>query len=275
MLSKLKIDRFRDRFFQKLDSKPSPIDLGIRTLDNKLNGLAPFVVILGEPKCCKSTILTQIAAKHLAQEWPLLWFDRENGHRRTIRRLMCSISGKCWDRLATYSPPKLNQMYDWIEKKDLFLSHDPVTPEVFHEIATAFVKHYHDKPCLIFLDSIQALRQDYNDRRSSIDKWLDCISDLKLEYEDRLVIVCTSEKNRAAYGETFKGGSKESGAIEYKAEQLLYLRAENNGMICVTILENRDGPDGVREGQVYLEKVLEDGTNPRSFVYRLQESMEI
>lgn len=275
MLAKLKLDRFRSRFFAKLDSKPSPIELGIRTLDNKLNGLAPFVVIMGEPKCCKSTVLTQIAAGHLAKDWPLLWFDRENGHRRTIRRLMCSISGKAWDRLSTYSPSKLNQMYDWICNKDIFLSHDPVTPEQFYETAVAFVKFFPDKPCLIFLDSIQALRKDYADRRAGIDKWLDCIEDLKMEYEDRLVIVCTSEKNRSAYGETYKGGSKESGSIEYKAEQLLDLAAMDNGMIRVTILENRDGPDGVREGQVYLEKVLEDGTNPRSFIYRLQESLEI
>lgn len=253
-----------ETFTEFLKKRRTGIDTGIPALDKGLLGLRGIVGILGSPGTCKSTLALQIAANHADRYGPVIYYDRENGKERLRSRLACNIGNQFEAKLqATQGGEKETQ--EAVRKLPILVFYQQSQEEVEEAIKTLLQEN---KNVMLVVDSLQAMPMIAEDKRYSIDAWLQYLDTLKLKYEGKLTTVVTSEKNRGFYKDSDLGGGKESGSIEYKCEIQLDL-VERDDEIQLTINKNRDGPKG---GVVRLERCLANPNDPFSFSFKLKES---
>jgi len=249
------------------------VTTGIDFFDKKLLGLRGLVGILGEPKACKSTLLLQIAAYNAQLGNPVYIIDRENGIARITQRLLCYYAQASWFRIQKLEREKLEGWLTRLATLPIYVDVDNLTFPELQDIVDELVQTYPGKSALLMIDSLQAMPVNYDNLRSSIDEWLVNLDSLKLRHEGKLTIIMTVEKRRGTYQNAAKDSGKESGRIEYKLEQQydMWYDAKKSCIIVECTL-NRDGPSNVR---VELDQVLEDPSNPSSFIFKLKDRKEL
>jgi replicative DNA helicase len=267
MLDRYKLGQDPARFVERVRRKVSGLQTGIDSLDRQLLGLSGLVGLLGSPGTFKSTLAQQIAAKTALDGCPVFYLDRENGRDRIERRVLCNLLGVSMDSLKAMPTTKLAEYDRKLSKLPLYICNEFLPFDEFRKRIDCMMETYPDKRGLIIIDSLQSLLGKEEEKRIVIDRWLTELDQTKLDYEDRLTIVVVSEKKRGTYDAAAKDGGKESGTIEYKVEQQLDLRLDNENII-LECTKDRDGPCDVN---VTLQKALQHKDNNRSFIYRLSE----
>lgn len=239
---------------------------GVLKLDKHL-GLRGMVGIVGEPKTFKSTFALQVAAHNLRLGNPVYWVDRENGKARINDALMVSHYDKPFKSL--YEQSNFNILQEKLVEFPFYYTNENATFEDLKADVDELYRIHPKQNALVVIDSLQSLRTNFQDIRLSIDEWLLNLDDLKLKYEGRITIFLICEKRRGTYGEANIDSAKESGRIEYKLEQQLDFRYDQESGD--TILEctlNRFGPRGFK---VQLQPVLDNPNDPESFLFKLKE----
>ena len=132
---------------------------------------------------------------------------------------------------------------------------------------------------MLVVDSLQAMPTLNDNKRYSIDQWLNGLDRIKLNHEQNLVILTPVEKRKGAYDSMGLDGGKESGSIEYKSEMVFNLSKPKDmetgrptGFINLTCLKDRDGPSNYI---VTLKPTLVIPHDKGSFCYRLEEVEEM
>lgn len=266
VLSSKRLGQKPDIFLKILRSQSSGLPTGLPEVDRQLLGLRGLVGILGEPKCCKSTLALQVAAHNARRGIPAYIVDRENGKDRITRRLLCQLFNVSAIELNKLPDEKIKDMLGKLGELPIFVTNDTLSfDQIDSDIEALFSKE--PEHVLLIVDSLQSLPQNLEDIRLSVDDWLLRLDALKLRYSGHLTILITVEKSRAAYGMASRFGGKESGRIEYKLEQQLDLRLSDSGEgVILECTLNRDGAAGM---QVGLRKVYKNDHDPNSFLFRL------
>lgn len=252
---------FRKYCARRLDG----VSTGIEVLDKVLLGLRGITIIQGSPGVTKSTLALQIAHHHARQAGPVIFYDRENGINRLRMRLLCqALELAETDILTKGLPPQdpLAGLPFWVVNH---LGLDELDP-LIGELVGAGPKK---KTVMLVVDSLQKLPKKFEDnKRLSVDYWMEGFDQLKLKYESNYVALVISEKNRGHYDEASLGGSKESGDNEYTGEVILDLRENKKTRdLILNIVKDRDGMAGF---ECNFVKELSDPNNPRSFIYKLK-----
>lgn len=269
-LSNRKLGLDTDKFMNRINRKVVGIQTGIKKLDEKLQGLAGFVSILGEPKACKSTFVMQLAlfnAKELGN--PVFFIDQENGKQRLTERILCNLHEQSWSSVRRMEG--LRERHQDLSKLPLYMNFGKTEmPEI--EMAIEEMLRLHPgKRALIIVDSLQSVARNLADLRMSVDQWLLDLDALKLKFDGQICIVIICEKRRGTYGEASVDAAKESGRIEYKVEQQLDMRNTGDEIIIECTL-NRDGPRGMK---VPLRKHFKDPSDEHSFTFKLEAIQEL
>lgn len=238
-------DKFEDYCLRRVPGLPT----GFKSIDDLIIGLPGVATVVGEPKCCKSTLALAIALHSAKAGHPVIFVDKENGLQRTRKRILCAVGNLTNGAVDSHNfTGKEQSKYDCavrqVQSMPFYYFSDVKAEELDDAIKEAIESH--GKRCLVVADSLQSLVADFNDRRSSVDHWVYLFNDLKIKYENQLTILMVSEKKRDSYGFASKSGGKESGAIEYKSEMVLdmYVTKEHPDQIHVDCVYNRDGDTG-------------------------------
>lgn len=247
------------------------IESGLKNLDVEIRGLQGIVGILGGPKACKSTLALQIALHNAAQGNPVLFIDRENGLMHMRERIICSHYNIPWSDFCKKTTEQKSKAFEALDKLPFFLINSAFTQEDLEKWLDIMVASAPHGKAVLVLDSLHKLPMDMDNMRTSVDKWLLFLDQLKLRYNRKLVIITTCEKARGKYEGAFKDGAKESGRIEYTLEQQLDMRNEN-GLIILECTYNRHGPTGDR---VYFEPLYARAGDKWSFLFKLRERIEV
>jgi len=237
---------------------------GIPRLDRNILGLTGIVGIQGSPGACKSTLALQIARYNASVGNPVLIIDRENGKHRFRTRLLCQAAGVSQDEVLKCEDSKLRSYYNLV--KDLFMYVDTgadISPEIIQDYLSQMFEIY-QKPMLLVVDSLQALPRNGVDERHALEAWLCSLDQLKLDWDDNLAIIMTSEKKIGSFGEASIDAGKGTGGIGYKCEILLDMRREDD-IFLLDIVKNRDGET---VANIPLRKVLAANGG---FTYKLEE----
>lgn len=240
---------------------------GYSGLDKSLLGLKGLVGIVGEPKSCKSTFALNVALHNAASGIPVYYVDRENGHVETTLRALCILTQQPWSALRHHDDAYLRETFAKYEGLPLFYSNGFESHERLYYDIKELVASSTTGKALLILDSLQALVNSNADIRSSIDQLLLFLDEIKLEYENRLTIILTVEKNRQSYGKANLAAAKESGRIEYKVSQLLDFRTYGPDII-VECTANRHGPKGAK---IRLRKQYKVLGNEDTFLFTFKE----
>lgn len=210
----------------------------------------------------KSTLAQQIALDYARTRTPVLYLDFEMGYHRMLKRWLEADTGLQYDIEAGKRDPsdlrkKMTEFQDanaiafayfWRQgrKKGNCLSPnknpDPLVQTV------AWLRNQTGADPVIFVDSLQKLPFLATDRRTSIDMWLRYFEGVA---EDAPV-VAVSELSR-------EGKYKESGDIEYSADNCLQLRKTSDGRSFSLLLDfSRDYESGpvcrlIRKGWRFVE----------------------
>lgn len=243
---------------------------GIKRMDQSLLGLGGIVTLQGETGATKSTLALQIVSHNLSVGNPCLVIDRENGEGRLRFRLMCQKHQVSETQLKICSQDELRDYARGVSKYPLYIYTEATKDQ---DLLTARVEEmlavHPDRPGILLIDSLQAMPVIDSDQRVNLERWLHYFDSLKLQFDGRLMILVTSEKNRSSYGNNEVGGAKGTNAVEYKSEVLLDMRLGNAGEIIVKVIKNRDGQRGQ---EFVLEKKFSEPANPNSFTFTLGSS---
>jgi len=268
------ITNYWDRFEDFLANRVQGIKTGFPGLDSAVLGLPGLTVVQGEPKSNKSTFCLQVALNHAKHYGPVIYYDAENGVSRLLWRLGCLINGCSSTEYSKAESKDLRlQTKEFLEKHPFTIIEEDggQIDNLYLEemVATVYEKHP-KKKILLVLDSVQALPVLHENKRYSIDTWLQSIEAVKKNYQGYLTILVTSEKSKSMYKEAVVGGSKDSGGIEYKAELLLDMQAPtaDRASCLLTIAAGRDIPKGE---QIFLAPKLANLKDPHSFTFTLEE----
>lgn len=258
-----------DKFLDRLSRKMVGVQTGILELDKKLQGLAGFFSIIGEPKACKSTFVMQLALHNAKIGNPVLFIDQENGKQRLTERILCNLHDETWSSVRHME--RLREKYQQLSELPLYLHCGKIEISEIDEAVNEMLRVHTGRKALVIVDSLQAATKNLGDMRLSVDQLLLDLDALKLKYDGRVSIGIVCEKRRGAYGEASVDAAKESGRIEYKVEQQLDLRNTGEQVIIECTL-NRDGPKGMF---LPLRRSLRDITDERSFTFKLEPVEEL
>jgi replicative DNA helicase len=246
------------------------VQTGLPNLDQQIRGLQGIVGILGGPKACKSTLALQVALYNAANGNPVLFIDRENGLMHMRERIICSYYNIPWQDFCKKTEEQKIRAFAELNRLPFFLINQTFTMEHIDQwldIMSATTKGN----MVLVLDSLHKLPMELDNMRSSVDKWLLFLDQLKLKHNRKLTIITTCEKRRGAYGEAMKDAAKESGRIEYTLEQQLDMRNEN-GTIILECTYNRHGPTGDR---MLFQPVYSRNGDKWSFLFKLRELEQV
>lgn len=254
-----------------LTGKRVGLETGLPDFDRQLRGLQGLVCVMGEPKVNKSTVVMQWALHHAATVGPAYYLDCENGLPLLTKRVLCNQHGMSEEALRQLGGPKVESLLgEFVRDIPFYACDEPLDTTSFELEITELMQA--GKPAMVIIDSIQWLSSKATEKRFKIEEWVARLDVLKLKYRPNLTIVCISEKNRPSYKMATMSGAKESGSIEYKAEQLFDMQLdEDSGNVILQCVANRHGPRGAR---VMLEKVLQDPTNRHSFTFTMRETAD-
>lgn len=241
---------------------------GITELDSNVLGLTGIVGIQGSPGSCKSTLAMQIASYNASRGTPVLFIDRENGKHRFKDRLISQLFSIPPKAVKDASDDNARRFYDKLTALDLYVDTEPCSSDAIRQYLAEMYELY-NKPILLVVDSLQSLPKTEQDERMSLQKWLEDLDQLKLDYVDKLTILMTSEKSRGKYKEGTNDGGKGTGSIEYKCELLFDVRFdEGSGLLFLDLVKNRDGATFQNHA---LRKVMAS-SDPNSFTFRLEDA---
>lgn len=246
------------------------VTTGIPTFDRTFGGLRGVVCLVGEPKACKSTFALQIAVHNAKLGNQVLYIDRENGQQPMLVRFTAHVCGMTEQRLLRASDDERADAYRRLSELPIALwTHGDFTPEdIEARIALMLETTPKDGNVVVVLDSLHKLPMIADNMRTSIDAWVMFLDKLKRDNDGRLTVITTCEKRRGTYGEPARDAAKESGRIEYTAEQLYDLmKLPDSYDIQITGTTSRWGNEG---GKVFVEKVFKPGSG---FVYALKEAV--
>lgn len=255
-----------DSFLDRLNRKVVGVETGILELDQKLQGLAGFFAVLGEPKACKSTFVMQLALHNAKMGNPVFFIDQENGQQRLTERILCNLYGESWSSVRRME--ELREKYEALSRLPLYMNFGKIEMPDIEASVDEMLRLHPNRRGLVIVDSLQSVARNLSDLRMSVDQWLLDLDAMKLKYDGLLSIGIVCEKRRGTYGEASVDAAKESGRIEYKVEQQLDMRNTGDQIIIECTL-NRDGPKGMR---VPLQKALKNIHNEHSFMFRLEQS---
>lgn len=190
----------------KLPAIPSGYPISLPSLQKASGGVFGLWAIGGEAKLGKSTLGLQLA---LEAPGPVLYYDMENGPEVMLYRIGEMYGGNV-DLVRT----KTQNLY--------FRRHIRTLASDLASVS---------EPCLIVVDSLQALPVKMEERRSGIDGWLQRFERLK---EDGHATILISEVNAL-------GGYKESGDIVYKVDFGMTLQWQDRDVVA-SIVANRHRP---------------------------------
>jgi predicted ATP-dependent serine protease len=241
---------------------------GIPELDSNVLGLTGIVGIQGSPGSCKSTLAMQIASFNASRGTPVLFIDRENGKHRFKDRLISQLFKIPPKTVKEASDLDAREFYDRLTSLDLYVDTEPCSSSDIRSYLEEMYAEY-EKPMLLVVDSLQSLPKTEQDERMSLQKWLEDLDQLKLDYVDKLTIIMTSEKSRGKYKEGTNDGGKGTGSIEYKCELLFDIRLdESSGLLFLDLVKNRDGATFQNHA---LEKIMASD-DPNSFTFTLEDA---
>lgn len=243
-------------------------ETGIQALDQEVLGLTGIVGIQGAPGSCKSTLAMQVASYNASKGTPVLFVDRENGKHRFKDRLISQLFQIPPKAVKEASDESARRFYDRLTALDLYVDTEPCNSEAIRGYLEEMWTSY-KKPMLLVVDSLQSMPKDGPDERLSLQKWLEELDQMKLDYVDKLTIIMTSEKSRGKYKEGTNDGGKGTGSIEYKCELLFDIRLdESSGLLFLDLVKNRDGATFQNHA---LAKVMASA-DPNSFTFRLEDA---
>lgn len=240
---------------------------GIPELDKLILGLTGIVGIQGEPGACKSTLALQIARHNAESGTPVLIVDRENGKHRFKDRLIAQIFRITLKMVQEAPLEAARSWYQHITSLGLYVETAPCEIDQLR-VYLRELWDKHEKPMLLVMDSLQALPRGDLEERLGLQKWLEDLDQLKLDFQDQLTIILTSEKTKGSFGTPSKDGGKGTASIGYKCEQLLDLREDKaSGLIFVDLVKNRDGA----KFQNFCLELVMLTKDPNSFIFELRD----
>lgn len=271
-LSEFKLGRPEDAesFLDSTSNAVRGVLSGLPGFDKQIRGLQGIVGILGGPKACKSTLALQVALHNAAQGNPVLFIDRENGLMHMRERLICSYHNICWSDFCKASPEQKMKAFTRLPS-NFYLVNAGFSMELLTEWVDELVRSSTTGKAVLIIDSLHKLPMEMDNMRSSVDKWLLYLDDLKLRHNRKLTIITTCEKGRGKYDGAFKDGAKESGRIEYTLEQQLDMRVEGD-VIVLECTYNRHGPTG---DILFFEPVFSRPGDKWSFLFKLREREQV
>lgn len=243
-----------DKHSESLLVPPTRLATGLIELDRLLGGgfvLPSMVLLAAEPKFGKSMMAQKIAAYHAESGGYSIVYDFENGERRYLTRLVArraQVDVREVEKDTEVRGAMQRAINDWQASPaadNLVLMPRPSGLEDFAEGLRVQASQADDKQLLVVVDSAQKLPFVHENRRTSIDRWLRLLEELRDELDACLLMV--SELRRGEKG-TYDGPGvpKESGDLEYSADLTLMLSPDRrylNGRL-LKIAYNRDGESG-------------------------------
>ncbi len=239
------------------------IETGFTKLDAAMDGLSGINIMGGPPKAGKSCFFMQISTKIARRKVPVIYYDFENGRQKIYMRTLVRTSsliekkirnGNLNDEEAAQFKAAMGEFDDMLTYFRVVTDRQ-LNPEVMRRHID-FLKHETRKDdLLIVLDSLHKLPfKSLTERRTGIDFWLRQIEAIRDEHHVSFLVISELSRGKGGgYGEKPDMGSfKESGDIEYSADNALILMPEWDPM----------DPDSTRERKNTLWMVASRENNP-------------
>ena len=233
---------------------------GIESLDELTGGgfvLGSRVYTLGAPNAGKTALVVQIADAYMAMgiDCAMLGVDEEPSD---LAMRMMQRRGYSRERVEHREPEVIAAARAAFGALPLLLFDGGTTIEAaavaLHKRACERHPGVDRPPCVLFIDSVQTARCEGEDIEGSlyvsVTKRVAAIRACASRY--RMLVVATSEMNRAAYKSkkaedqvTDMAAGKESGAIEFSARVLLALRSVPGAsdVVELRVAKNKHGAD--------------------------------
>ena len=204
----------------------------------------------GQPKAGKSSFFMQVSTEAARQGVPVIYYDFENGRQKIYLRTLCRLSRLSEEALREQEPDtdtaaRLGQAQAELRKMLLYfrvVTDRKLSPDIMRR-QIDFIKHETrlDK-CLVVIDSLHKLPfKSLSERRTGIDEWLRHMESIR--DEQRVAFLVVSELSRGAEGSYSRmpdlGSFKESGDIEYSADNALILQPNWNLLDALSTQERK------------------------------------
>ena len=242
--------------FQEHGKATVGIPTGLPKLDKVLGGLQPGLHLLAaEPGAGKTTLACNIAADAAMQGYPVIFVTFEETPERLALKVICGVGdlnqklyvegiadpGRVAQTITTYAPSL--QTFKIVEGTARF------TVPMLKAKALAALAHHKADRCLIVIDYLQkwaASRREYTDFRHVIGALVADLRELATRLDSPVLAI--SSQNRGGQGTANLTSLKESGDLEYSADTVLFLEANDkrsaiapNRAIDLKIKKNRYG----------------------------------
>jgi KaiC/GvpD/RAD55 family RecA-like ATPase len=226
------------------------LSTGFRKLDEALDGIRGINIMGGQPKAGKSCFFMQISTEMARRKTPVIYYDFENGREKIYTRTLCRLSRVAERELkeGCLDPSAARRLEEaQVELTELLpffrvVTDRKLSPEIMRR-QIDFLQHETRKEyALLVVDSLHKLPfRNLSERRTGIDEWLRHMEAIRDEQNVTFLVV--SELSRGEGGRYDQrpdlGSFKESGDIEYSADNALILVPSTDPLKTTDPLETR------------------------------------
>ncbi len=228
----------------------SGLGTGFAKMDSHMEGLRGINVMGGPPKAGKSCFFMQISSEVARRDVPVIYYDFENGRQKIYLRTLVRLTGIAEKKIRNSQMGKdvtTHLKKGLAQLESLFtyfrvINDRQLTPEVMRRHID-FIRHETRKDdLLIVIDSLHKLPfKDLTERRTGIDSWLRELESIRDEFHACFLVISELSRGKGGgYGEKPDLSSfKESGDIEYSADNALILMPDWDPMSPTTIQERK------------------------------------